>query len=137
MSYASAVKSFIPTENAQSTMIIRKKEPKKDIENDTEYNYKNYDEEYDKKYTILIHDFKFAFKNYILENGYPFMNGEAFYYNFFDYIKYNSDTYLKIRNEVDEYNHLLETQEQKELEEIEQEEIEEYEHFNSMSEYYS
>jgi hypothetical protein len=136
MSYASIVKHFVPLEEPEPKKVeMKKKEIRK--EEDTEYNYKDYEEEYDKKYTLLVHDLKFAFKDYIIENGYPFMNGEAYYYNFFDYIKYNSDTYAKVRMEVDEYNEGLKVEEEKELEEIEQEEIEEFEHFNSMSEYYS
>jgi hypothetical protein len=136
MSYASIVKHFVPLEEPEPKKVeMKKKEIRK--EEDTEYNYKDYEEEYDKKYTLLVHDLKFAFKDYIIENGYPFMNGEAYYYNFFDYIKYNSDTYAKVRTEVDEYNEGLKVEEEKELEEIEQEEIEEFEHFNSMSEYYS
>jgi len=145
MNYAKAVKSFIPTEEElhyekeenTAEYVPSNGEYNHEEFNDTEFNYKNYEEEYDKKYTLQIHDLKFAFRNYVIENGYPFMNGEAFYYTFFDYIKYNSDTYTKIRNEVDSYNQVLEEEEKKELEEIEQEEIEEFEHFNSMSEYYS
>jgi hypothetical protein len=65
------------------------------------------DDEFDNKHAINIYDIKFDFKLFLEEECLPFLdkkffNGEE--YQFYEFIKYNSENYYKLSEKVDEEN---------------------------------
>ena len=65
------------------------------------------DDEFDNSYAINIYDIKFDFKLLIEEDCLPFLdkkffNGEE--YQFYEFIKYNSENYYKLSEKIDEEN---------------------------------
>jgi len=65
------------------------------------------DDEFDNKHSINIYDIKFDFKLLLEEECLPFLN-KNFYngeeYQFYEFIKYNSENYYKLCEKVDEEN---------------------------------
>ena len=65
------------------------------------------DDEFDHKYAINIYDIKFDFKLFLEEECLPFLN-KKFYngeeYQFYEFIKYNSENYYKLSEKIDEEN---------------------------------
>ncbi len=65
------------------------------------------DDEFDHSYGINIHDIKFDFKLLIEEEYLPFLN-KIFYhgeeYEFYEFIKYNSENYYKLCEKINEEN---------------------------------
>ena len=65
------------------------------------------DDEFDNKHAINIYDIKFDFKLFLEEECLPFLdkkffNGEE--YQFYEFIKYNSENYYKLSEKVDQEN---------------------------------
>jgi len=65
------------------------------------------DDEFDNKHAINIYDIKFDFKLFLEEECLPFLdkkffNGEE--YQFYEFIKYNSENYYKLSEKVDQKN---------------------------------
>jgi hypothetical protein len=65
------------------------------------------DDEFDNKHAINIYDIKFDFKLFLEEECLPFLdkkffNGEE--YEFYEFIKYNSENYYKLSEKVDQEN---------------------------------
>lgn len=65
------------------------------------------DDEFDNSYAINIYDIKFDFKVLIEEECLPFLN-KIFYngeeYQFYEFIKYNSENYYKLSEKVEDEN---------------------------------
>lgn len=80
-------------------------------------NFKNVDDEFDHKYHRDILNISFDFKNYISKNYFPFLNKMNTTYNIFDFVKDNSNEYIKTISTVKNYNNEL-------IKEYEQEQIE-------------
>ena len=113
-------------ENNIDTNIIKKNNITKDIDTNSlnecyiDYNIRDYEEEFDLKYSANIVNLKIDFKDYIDELCLPFLNMNNFYYNknkdiynnheniyqytFYDFIKYNSKNYSKLKNKIDKEN---------------------------------
>jgi hypothetical protein len=70
-------------------------------------NILNVDDEFDNSYAINIYDIKFDFKLLIEEEYLPFLN-QIFYngeeYQFYEFIKYNSENYYKLCEKINEEN---------------------------------
>ena len=66
------------------------------------HNLKNIDDEFEKIYNNIIIDIKVDFENYINEQCMPFLDNHLNYknYNFYDFLKYNSQNYIDITNKV-------------------------------------
>lgn len=65
------------------------------------------DDEFDNKHAINIYDIKFDFKLFLEEEFLPFLdkkffNGEE--YQFYEFIKYNSENYYKLSEKIDQEN---------------------------------
>jgi hypothetical protein len=71
-------------------------------------NIKNYEDEFDIKYSSKIIDIKLEFKEYIEELCLPFLDKNRSFtdvsYNINDYIKYNCNNLIKIKNSVEKEN---------------------------------
>ena len=71
-------------------------------------NIKNYEDEFDIKYSSKIIDIKLEFKEYIEELCLPFLDKNRSFtdvsYNIYDYIKYNCNNLIKIKNSVEKEN---------------------------------
>jgi hypothetical protein len=82
---------------------------------------KNYEDEFDFEYSSKIIDIKIEFKEYIKNLGLPFFDKNRTFidtsYNFNDYIKYNSNNLIKIKNKVEKENeeYLKELEEDEEI----------------------
>ena len=73
--------------------------------NYTNYELKDYDEEFDILYNLKIYDLKSDFKELIEEESLPFMDKIInFQYSFYDFIKNNCENYLNIIKKVDSEN---------------------------------
>jgi hypothetical protein len=71
-----------------------------------DYNIKNIDEEFHKIYSAALVDLKLEFREYIEDEGLPFLNiyNNTSEYNFNDFIKYNSSNYLKLNMKIEKEN---------------------------------
>lgn len=83
---------------------------------ETDSNIKNAEDEFEKIYMNKIEDIKFDFKEYIENEGYPFLNKTNFDgYSFYDFIKYNSinfyDLEVIVENENKEYLEFVQEEE--------------------------
>jgi hypothetical protein len=72
-------------------------------------NLLEYDDEFDKKYSLKMLDIKFEFREYINDLVLPFldnnkMNIDINKINFYDFIKNNCENYNKIIRDVDKLN---------------------------------
>ncbi len=99
---------------------VQKKEVKKVVEQVeeqvpeymNEIILKDIDDEFNYLYFSKINSIKIDLQTYISENAFPFFDKmlnlqRNIEYNFFDYIKYNSKNFYKIKEEADEYNKKL------------------------------
>jgi hypothetical protein len=81
-------------------------------------NIKDIDEEYEKIYSLKIHDILFDFKELIKEDCLPFLNNKSTNDLFFEFIKFNSNNYYKLKeiiiNENQEYLQELHEEEEQE-----------------------
>jgi len=93
------------------------------IENIEDTNIKDVDDEFEREYSLIIHDIMFDFKEYIKEEQLPFMNklNMTGKYLVEDFFKYFSTNYNDIKDKVEKENEEY----LKELEEEENELIEE------------
>jgi hypothetical protein len=90
-------------------------------DNIIDINIKDKDDEFDKKYLSKISDLKFEFKEYIDYQALPFLNNlNTKNYNFYDFIKNNSENYKNVIRQVEkeneEYLKQLEEDEKKQME---------------------
>lgn len=101
-----------------------------DVENDViDHFIKNVDDEYEKIYTEKIQDIKFDFKEYIDNEGYPFLNKTNFEdYTFYDFIKYNSVNFYDLEIEVENDNKDY-------LESLQKEDNENYEEYKELHDF--
>ena len=71
-------------------------------------NIKDFEDEFDIKYSSKIIDIKLEFKEYIENLCLPFLDKNRsftdFSYNFNDFIKYNSKNLIKIKNKIEKEN---------------------------------
>lgn len=70
------------------------------------YNLKNSDEEFEFIFNKVLVNIKVDFENYINNQAFPFMDNNLNLksYNFYDFLKYNSQNYIDVVNKVDEEN---------------------------------
>jgi hypothetical protein len=93
------------------------------IENIEDTNIKDVDDEFEREYSLIIHDIMFDFKEYIKEEQLPFMNklnmtGKYLVEDFFKYFSINyNDIKDKVEKENEEYLKELEEEENELIEE--------------------
>ena len=88
--------------------------------------FKDVDEEFDFAYCDKVTDISIEFRDFISKNYLPFMDKIInVQYTLHDFIKYNSNEYIKIQNQVTDYNNELIDDFEKEQEEKEKELMEE------------
>jgi len=70
------------------------------------YNLKDPEEEFEFIFNKLLVNIKVDFENYINNQAFPFMDNNLNLksYNFYDFLKYNSQNYIDIVNKVEEEN---------------------------------
>jgi len=93
------------------------------IENIEDTNIKDVDDEFEREYSLIIHDIMFDFKEYIKQEKLPFMNklNMTGKYLVEDFFKYFSTNYNNVKDKVEKENEEY----LKELEEEENELVEE------------
>lgn len=103
MSWASILKSN--SKEFETSLNIEEKNEDNVEEHDP--NILDVDDEFDNSYAINIYDIKFDFKLLIEEEYLPFLN-QIFYngeeYQFYEFIKYNSENYYKLCEKINEEN---------------------------------
>ena len=66
---------------------------------------KDSEEEFEFSFSTTITDIKIYFKNYIEDNALPFLDNRSFNdYNFYDFIKYNSENFAKLCKKIEKEN---------------------------------
>lgn len=82
------------------------KEETNELEEEEDYNIKDVDEEFHKIYSAALVDLKLEFREYIENEGLPFLNiyNNLSEYNFNDFIKYNCSNYLKLNMKIEKEN---------------------------------
>jgi hypothetical protein len=104
MSWASILKT---NDKEFETLLKNEGEILKDDIEEYDHHILDVDDEFDHKHAINIYDIKFDFKLLLEDECLPFLdkkfyNGEE--YQFYEFIKYNSENYYKLSEKVDEEN---------------------------------
>ena len=83
------------------------------------YNLKDHDEEFEFIFNKVIVNIKVDFEDYINNRSFPFMDNNLNLksYNFYDFLKYNSQNYINIINKIEQENNEYTNDAEKEDEE--------------------
>ena len=109
--------------SSKSNNTDNKKEIKKDEDDELilhkTYGLKNEEEEFDYKFNDNLNEIIVEFKDLLNSSGVNVMNNKISS-DLYDFIKYNSQNYNDVMDEVDKYNDVLEKEYEDEIEEEEE-----------------
>jgi phenylalanyl-tRNA synthetase alpha subunit len=113
----------VSRKSLKSNIKDNKKEVQKEEDNELilykTYGLKNEEEEFDYKYNDNLTNIIVEFKDLLNSSGVNVMNNRISS-DLYDFIKYNSQNYNDIMDEVDKYNDILEKEYEDEIEEEEE-----------------